>query len=176
MRALGHATSRGWIRWIPCLGAILVLGSVSSASAQLSAGVDASYNNSILSGSWGFGGRAGVELPPMGSVRWKLVGGAVWYVPSCGGGTCDWWEAHGTLQFSRPGDAPVSPYAGIGVSYHTFTLGLAEIDDNDWGVDVLVGTPIGRWGVVLPYAELRYKFMNERPNQFVFTFGIGIGG
>ena len=54
-----------------------------SAAGQFSIGADATYNNQILSGSWGFGGRLGAELPSLSFVRPELIAGFVyrWLVP-----------------------------------------------------------------------------------------------
>ena len=155
---------------------LLVAVAPGSAQAQLSVSADGTYNNNILNGSWGLGGRIGVELPRTRYFRWDLVGGAVWYFPSCGGGTCDWWEAQGMLLFYRPAGSEFDPYFGAGFSYHTFKLVAATVDDTDWGIDLLLGSKLGMWGPVQPYAEVRYKFMNEVPaNQFAFTFGVRLG-
>ena len=85
----------------------------------------------------------------------------------------------------RAGHAPVlrtraaefDPYVGVGASYHSFKLAAATVDSTDWGIDLLIGSKLGVWGPVVPYGEVRYKFMNEVPaNQFAFTFGLRLGG
>lgn len=166
---------RGWAVGLG-LSLVLVCTPVKPAAAQLSAGADVSYNSNVVGGSWGFGGRAGVQLPDVGFARWKLVGAGMWYTPNCSGGTCDWWELQGTLMFSQSGSNPVSPYLGVGGIYQSFNLARATVDDTDWGVDLLIGTFIGQWGPVLPYVEVRYKVMHTISNQFVFQLGFGVGG
>jgi hypothetical protein len=153
------------------LSFVVTLGSASTTEAQFSIGAEGTYNNSINFGSWGLGGRVGVLLPVIKSVRPELVGGVVYYFPNCTGFSCSWWEAQGTvlLYNARPG--PVSPYLGLGFSYHTFDLSQAGVDDTDWGIDFLLGSQLGRMGPTTPYAEVRYKFMREVPNQWGFTFG-----
>lgn len=145
------------------------------AVGQFSIGADATYNNQILSGSWGFGGRLGAELPSLSFVRPELIAGFVYYVPSCGNNTCDWWEAQGTLLLYNPRRAQVEPYFGIGASYHQFNLNTSDIDGDDYGIDVLLGAKLGD-GTVRPYGEIRYKIMAEVPrNQLAFTFGLRLG-
>lgn len=172
-RKLGRA--KAWV--LVALGSVFLLVAP-PASAQLSAGVDASYNNDVVFGSWGFGGRVGVQLPPVGFARMRLVGAGVWYVPSCAGGNCKWWEAQGMALFSPRTEAPVAPYLGLGTSYHTFEVGQGVGTTHEWGIDFLFGTHLGIWGILSPYAEVRYKVMtgDVAANQFVFTFGLGIGG
>ena len=170
--------SRG--RWIDAARTLAVAGAVSAlaisdAESQLSAGADVTYNNQILSGSWGLGGRAGVELPTLKWVRPELIGAFVYYFPNCGGSTCDWWEAQGTLLLYRPERAPAEPYFGVGIAYHEFNLNTTDVDGDDLGVDLLLGTKLGA-GRLRPYVELRYKIMNEVPqNQVAFTFGVRVG-
>jgi hypothetical protein len=157
------------------VAAALVGLAVAPAGGQVSAGVDATYNNEILSGSWGLGGRLGLELPTLKWVRPELIGAFVYYFPSCGGNTCDWWEAQGTLLLYRPERAAAEPYFGVGIAYHEFNLNTSDIDGDDLGVDLLLGTKLGA-GRLRPYVELRYKIMSDVPrNQVAFTFGVRLG-
>lgn len=152
----------------------ILLAAPGPALGQFSIGADATYNNQILSGSWGFGARLGAELPSLSFVRPELIGGFVYYFPSCGNNTCDWWEAQGTLLLYNPRRATAEPYLGLGASYHKFNLNTSDIED-DISVDVLLGAKLGD-GRVRPYGEVRYKIMAEVPqNQFVFTFGLRLG-
>ena len=148
------------------------LGLSSTSEAQLSIGVDGAYNNTINFGSWGLGGRVGVLLPVIKSVRPELIGGFVYYFPNCVGIECSWWEAQGTVLLYNARSGPVAPYLGVGYSYHSFDLSQATIDDTDWGIDFLLGSKLGRMGPTVPYGEIRYKFMNDVPNQWAFTFGL----
>jgi hypothetical protein len=161
-----------------CVAAALLLSvtAPTQAEAQVGVGGDVSYNNNVTNGSWGFGGRVGVQLPNLGFASWKLLGSGVWYIPSCGFGTCDWYELQGTLLFARPTQTKTAPYFGLGATYQRVNLQAATVDDSFWGLDLLIGTPIGQWGPVLPYAEVRYKFMETIANQFAFLLGFGFGG
>lgn len=169
-----------WGRWPAAtwvLASVLAAAAASprSAAGQFSIGADATYNNQILSGSWGLGGRLGAELPSLSFVRPELIGAFVYYFPSCGNNTCDWWEAQGTLLLYNPRRAQAEPYFGVGASYHKFNLNTSDIDGDDWSVDLLLGAKLGA-GRVRPYAEIRYKIMAEVPqNQFAFTFGLRLG-
>jgi len=151
------------------LSFFFTLGLASTTEAQFSIGADGAYNNTINFGSWGLGGRVGVLLPVIKSVRPELIGGFVYYFPNCA--ECSWWEAQGTLLLYNARSSPVAPYLGVGYSYHTFDLLRADVDSTDWGIDFLLGSKLGRAGPTIPYGEIRYKFMNEIPNQWAFTLG-----
>ena len=153
------------------LSFVFILGFASTTEAQFSIGVDGAYNNTINFGSWGLGGRVGVLLPTIKSVRPELIGGFVYYFPNCVGIECSWWEAQGMVLLYNALSRPVAPYLGVGYSYHTFDLSQADVDSTDWGIDFLLGSKLGRAGPTIPYGEIRYKFMNEIPNQWAFTFG-----
>ncbi len=168
----GKATVALWVFAVAVAAAAVA---PERAVAQFSIGADATYNNQILSGSWGFGGRLGAELPGLSFVRPELIAGFVYYLPSCGNNTCDWWEAQGTLFLYNPRRAQVEPYFGVGASYHKFNLNTSDTDGDDYSIDVLLGAKLGD-GTVRPYGEVRYKIMAEVPlNQFAFTFGLRLG-
>ena len=158
------------------VAAALLVGVPATGSSQVSVAADGTYNNDIIGGSWGLGGRLGIELPDIGVARWEVIGAFVYYFPSCGGGTCDWSELQGTLLFYSPRRAEFDPYVGVGASFHSFELAAASLDDDDWGIDLVLGSKLGVWGPVRPYGEVRYKIMNDVPsNQFAFTFGVRLG-
>jgi hypothetical protein len=77
------------------------------------------------------------------------------------------------LLLYSPKRGPAEPYFGVGVAYHTFDLNSTDLNDDDIGIDLMLGTKAGGGGLIRPYFELRYKIMNDVPqNQWAFTFGL----
>jgi len=143
---------------------------------QFAIAPEGTYNNHVFSGSFGLGGRGTVELPTLKYVKPELAAAYVYYFPSCPGSTCSWWEAQGMLLLYSPQSGPAEPYFGVGVAYHKFDLNQTDLNEDDIGIDLMLGTKVDSGSMIRPYFELRYKIMNDVPqNQWAFTFGLRFG-
>lgn len=162
---------------LTALVAIAALTSAATppAAAQLrvKAGAHALYQSQIFDGTFGYGGRAEIEL---GFIRSGLTVVGIYdhLLPDCDG--CSYrgiggqvlLASQGTLyvgagasrqQFSRPAGAPASE------------SGATEPLDDDWVFSLVAGVRLPVLPVIVPYVELRQEFGSEL-NKQVIAVGI----
>lgn len=144
---------------------------VSPAAAQVRAGGHMLYKNEVLNGTFGYGGRAEIDLGFL--VEYMMVSGSyerLW--PECEA-ECDYWEAGGQVGvYSGVG------HLGLGLSFSRFENtapgGLPTIED-DWIFALIGGIRYPLKGLITPFFEIRNELGEGILNSQTLSLGILLG-
>ena len=173
-----YATVRSSVRTaLGILAAIAVLAATTAVPAagqlRMKAGAHALYQSQIFDGTFGYGGRAELEL---GFIRSGLTVAGIYdhLLPDCDG--CSYRGIGGQVLLASQG----SIYLGAGASHQQFTRppggpdpgsGGTEPLDDDWVFTLVAGVRLPVLPVIVPYVELRQEVGSDL-NKQVFAVGI----
>ena len=164
-------------RALPVLFAIAALTAAATppTAAQLRAraGAHVLYQSQIFDGTFGYGGRAELEL---GFIRSGLTVVGIYdhLLPDCDG--CSYRGIGGQVVLASQG--PI--YVGAGASRQQFRrpagapepgFGSTEPLDDEWVFNLVAGVRLPVLPVIVPYVELRQEFGSDL-NKQVFALGI----
>lgn len=158
------------------LGGLVAIGALAAiatdpAAAQLrvSAGGHALYQSQIFDGTFGFGGRADIEV---GFIRsgLTLVGTYDHLLPDCDG--CSWRGIGGQVILAS--QSPI--YVGAGASHQRFRRPAdrpdpepmaSEPPEDDWVFSLVAGVRVPVLPVIVPYVEFRQEVGSDLNKQII---------
>ena len=154
--------------------ATLVAASVTAgalpAVAQVQGGGHVLYQNELLNGSFGYGGRVEFDLGFL--VEQMVIGGTYDRVfPECD--DCTFWEAGGQVGFN----AGVG-YLGLGLSFSRFeetVAGGGRTIEDDWIFALIGSVRFPLKGFFTPFLELRNELGEGILNSQTIALGILLG-
>lgn len=154
--------------------AALTAAATAPAAAQLSvrAGGHALYQSQIFGGTFGYGGRAEVEL---GFIRSGLTVVGIYdhLLPDCDG--CSYRGFGGQVLLASQS----AIYVGVGASHQQFRRPAGRPDrasgetdplDDDWVFSMVAGVRLPVLPVIVPYIELRQEVGSDL-NKQIFAVG-----
>ena len=151
--------------------AMLHLGA-SEAAAQVEIGGSATVNN-IRGGTFGLGGRLGVNVRESMRFGVRLEGAVDYFWPSCPFVDCDAIGTRLDLIFQNRLSGRTQGYFGFGGAFQSYTLenNNETVDEGDgWGFNMVAGSRYQGQGT-RPFVEVSWTLMDEIDNQWAFTVG-----
>ena len=169
MRALGAGRARVRRRLALLASGLALAGVVAAgsaparASAQLRVGGQASYAFDVLGGTVGVGPRVELGLP---AFPVRLAASGEYFFPNCH--QCRYWEANVNALVSLP-VLPIPFLRYFGGGWHLQSVKANPFEDpiRARGVNAVGGLRSGNTNI-----ELRYEFVEDLPDQFVFSFAL----
>ena len=160
---------RAFGRWRIAAGILVVAmaARVAPASAQVRVGVHGVRQSEIVNGSFGWGGRAELDL----DFLWRgltLSGTYDHLLPDCDG--CSGNEFGAQLLVVPPNLL----YLGVGVGYRRFS-DIPEDqsgDQTDWGVNLVAGIRVHVIPVIVPFFEVRQEMFAGTLNNQTLSLGV----
>ena len=142
--------------------AAVVVG-LTPAAAQVRAGLHGSYQQQILDGSYGLGGRAEFDLSFLPGIL-ALAGTYDHFFPDCT--SCSASDIGAQLII-----AAQPMYLGLGTSYRRFEAGESD-ESGDLALNLVAGVRIAVLPVLWPYLEYRQEIGSDTINDQTFSLGV----
>ena len=152
--------------FLPTAALLLAASQPATAEAQFRIGGHGVYQNQIVGGDFGAGGRAEVDLA---FLRDGLTIAATYDHLFLDCESCRSFEAGGEILF---GPGPL--FAGLGAAYRGFDPGddsSMSASDNEWAFSLVAGLRFPQVPVVTPFAAFRQQIGSDANRQ---TISVGV--
>jgi len=159
--------------WIVVGLAVLLLVGGGQVAAQIEIGGAASVSN-VRGGTFGLGGRRGVQIRESLRTGVRLEAAVDYYWPSCSLVSCDAIGTQLDVVFYNRISGQADTYFGAGATYQSVTLEqddqtVADVDA--WGANFVLGTRYASQTALRPFIEVRWTALDGINNQWAVLFG-----